>query len=528
MKLALPLAVLLTHAATSVLGAFQLTSTSSAYTVDTDGGLVFSVSRTTGDILTLVYNSVDYQSKEGKWTHINSGLGTSTVTAATVGSDYIKITIVSAANPVTQYYVAKKGDSVIYMGTYITGEVSPGELRWLARLDKTNLPTSIRDPASDNTGGVAIEGSDVFLADGTTRCKFYSSDRFIDDLVHTVSGPGVYISLVMPGTAYETSSGGPFMRDINNQETSTQQEFTFYMNSGHLRTETWRMGLKGPYAAVFSSTGPASGTLDTSFFSGLDILGYVPQSGRGRVTGTASGVPSGFEAVIAWSNTENQYWTRASTSGSYTSPYMKPGTYTMKLYKQELLVATQTVTVTVGGSTTSNIASTEVVAASPVFRIGEFDGQPFEFKNGDKFLGMHPSDTRMSAWGGNYTVGVSTAADFPMALFAKTGGPATIKFMATSTAKRTLRIATTLSFKTGRPSVVINGAWTGADPGAPVLIDSRGVTRGGYRGYGESYEWDVPAGTLVVGENTLVVGVTGSGDAGFLSANYIVDAIELY
>lgn len=64
------------------------------------------------------------------------------------------------------------------------------------------------------------------------------------------------------------------------------------MNSGHLRTEPWRMGLKGPYAAVFSSTGPASGTLDTSFFSGLDILGYVPQSGRGRVTGTASGVPS--------------------------------------------------------------------------------------------------------------------------------------------------------------------------------------------------------------------------------------------
>lgn len=113
MKLTLPLVVLLTHAATTVLGAFQLTSTSSAYTVDTDGGLVFSVSRTTGDILTLVYNSVDYQSKEGKWTHINSGLGTSTVTAATVGSDYIKITIVSAANPVTHYYVAKKGDSVI-------------------------------------------------------------------------------------------------------------------------------------------------------------------------------------------------------------------------------------------------------------------------------------------------------------------------------------------------------------------------------------------------------------------------------
>lgn len=41
------------------------------------------------------------------------------------------------------------------------------------------------------------------------------------------------------------------------------------------------MGLKGPYAAVFSSTGPAPGILDTSFFGELNILGYVPQSGRG-------------------------------------------------------------------------------------------------------------------------------------------------------------------------------------------------------------------------------------------------------
>lgn len=69
------------------------------------------------------------------------------------------------------------------MGTYITGEVSPGELRWLARLSKANLPTSIRDPAPDNTGGTAIEGSDVFLVNGQTRCKYFSSERFIDDLV---------------------------------------------------------------------------------------------------------------------------------------------------------------------------------------------------------------------------------------------------------------------------------------------------------------------------------------------------------
>lgn len=59
----------------------------------------------------------------------------------------------------------------------------------------------------------------------------------------------------------------------------------------------------------------------------------------------------------------------------------------MKLYKQELLVATKSAIVVQGATTTSNIVSTEVVT-TPIFRIGEFDGQPFEFKNGDKFLGM--------------------------------------------------------------------------------------------------------------------------------------------
>ncbi|KAK1492082.1 rhamnogalacturonase B, partial [Colletotrichum tamarilloi] len=78
----------------------------------------------------------------------------------------------------------------------------------------------------------------------------------------------------------------------------------------------------------------------------------------------------------------------------------------------------------------------------------------------------------------------------------------------------------------GRPSVKIN-EWEGADPGAPTLIDSRGVTRGAYRGFGELYSWEVPASELKTGQNTLVIGVIGKGDADFLSANYIIDAVEL-
>lgn len=242
------------------------------------------------------------------------------------------------------------------------------------------------------------------------------------------------------------------------------------MNSGHVRTEPWRLGLMGPYAMAFTAAGAKpSGNLDTSFFSSLSIQGYVPSSGRGSVTGTTTGIPADFEAVVHWHNTAAQYWTKATNSnGTYRSPLMKPGSYTMKLYKGEFLVATDTVTVAAGQTATKDIASKE--PNTPViWRIGNFDGQPFELKNGDKIERMHPSDVRMSSWAGAFTVGQSTAKDFPMALWSKQGTAATVNFSLTQAQVKdhVLRIGTTLSFKGGRPSVKI-GSWTGSDPGAPV------------------------------------------------------------
>jgi hypothetical protein len=39
----------------------------------------------------------------------------------------------------------------------------------------------------------------------------------------------------------------------------------------------------------------------------------------------------------------------------------------------------------------------------------------------------------MSKWGGTYTVGTSSPRDFPMAIFAKAGGPASIVFTLNAT-----------------------------------------------------------------------------------------------
>ena len=212
-----------------------------------------------------------------------------------------------------------------------------------------------------------------------------------------------------------------------------------------------------------------SGDLDTSFFDSLSIQGYFPASKRGSVSGYAAGVASGFQAVLHWYNNSSQYWTIASEDGKYKSPLMKPGTYTVKLYRGEFPIAQDSVSVTAGGTTTKNITSTES-NPSVVWRVGHFDGRPMELKNGDKIERMHPSDVRMGKWGGDYTVGKSSAKDFPMALFSKQGGTATISFTLTSSqtaSEMTLRVGTTLSFKGGRPSVKI-GSWQGKDPGAPV------------------------------------------------------------
>ncbi|KAI0892753.1 polysaccharide lyase family 4 protein [Annulohypoxylon nitens] len=505
---------------------FGLTTTSNTYKVDTNGGLVFEVNRANGDVTSLLFNGVEYQGSS-KASGINSGLGSSQVTAENMDNKYIKITAKSNSLPVTQYYVAKPDDASIFMATYITGEVDPGELRWLARLRQESLPTGVHGDVGNNIGCTAFEGKDTFkCSNGQTRCKMYTSDRFIDDQVHGVSGPSAAVWMIMPGTAYETSSGGPFMRDINSQTGSSDQELYWYMNSGHVRTEAWRFGLMGPYAMKFTKGDEPSAELDTSFFADLDIQGYVSASQRGSVSGSASGIPSGFEIVVHWFNDQAQYWAKA-TGGTFKSPLMKPGTYTMKLYKGEYEVAKDAVTVTAGGDITKNIASTEK-NPSVVWRIGDFDGRPQELKNGDKIERMHPSDVRMSSWGGTFTVGQSSPRDFPMALFSKSGGTAKVNFdlAANQVQDLVLRVGTTLSFKGGRPSVAI-GSWTGKDPGAPKLIDSRGVTRGAYRGYGEVYNWTVPASALKSGQNTLTVGVYGSGDQDFLSANYIVDAIEL-
>ena len=130
------------------------------------------------------------------------------------------------------------------------------------------------------------------------------------------------------------------------------------------------------------------------------------------------------------------------------------------MFKNQLEVATKSVTVTAGQTTTGqNINSAETNAnVTAIWQFGEFDGTPSGFKNANKIETMHPSDSRMGSWSGlTYTVGTSSVGDFPMAVF-KAVGPVAVNFNLTSSqiGARTVKIATTLAFAGGRPIVTVN------------------------------------------------------------------------
>lgn len=128
----------------------------------------------------------------------------------------------------------------------------------------------------------------------------------------------------------------------------------------------------------------------------------------------------------------------------------------------------------------------------------------------------------MSKWTPG-TVSSTATSSWPMAIFKSVNDGQKISFSLSSalSSAATLRIATTLSFAGGRPQATVN-SYACSAPAAPTKIDSRGVTRGAYRGYGEIYECSVPAGTLVSGTNTVTINViSGSSGDTYLSPSVV-------
>jgi rhamnogalacturonan endolyase len=524
---------------------FGISSDANFLTVDTGAGLVFKVrqhnssgsTKGLGDITSMVYHGIEYQ--DGlKGSQVNSGFdylytGVSDVAVASeiVDVDHIKITV--NAGKLTHYYLAQRGQAKIYMGTYFTSEPDTLNLaRFIVRIPIGLLPNGpAPSDLKGNTG--AIEAQDIFgMPNGETRSKHYSNHRLMDWSYIGATGSNVGIWIVRDNN--EGNSGGPFYRSLLNQGTLTDQEITYIINYGEAQTEAFRSSILNAYTLAFTDGNTPDAT-DTSWFANMALTGYVGPAARGDVAGIAiTGQDPAYRYTVGFSNSTAQYWTDAAPGdGHFSSPSMIPGTYTMRVYKNELAVDTRNVTVQAGQTTTLNTIAigSDPSSTTAIWRIGDWDGTPTEFLNGYKVTTMHPSDVRMQSWKtADYVVGTSTpAAGFPAYQWKDVNGTITVRFnlRLDQISNMTLRVGITTAYANGRPTAKIN-SWTAPIPSASTQPTTRTLTIGSYRGNNTTFSYAIPASSLVVGENVLSLGVaSGSGSTAYLSAGIAYDAVDL-
>ena len=560
------------------------------YVIDTDAGLIFKVrgydngSSTTsaGDLSSLVYRGVEF-ADASRGTQLNSGAdwlynnvsavavtaelvaadGSVTPAATTnggvvTGTDYIKVTLTSTSTKggvLTHYYLVKKGEPNIHMGTHFTEQPDVhGLVRFIARIPIARLPSGGPAPTAGGlvtyngesywaedlrgTDG-AIESGDVLgfpasdVRYGQSRSKHYANRRLKDWQILGGTGPGV--GLWFWRDNHEGDSGGPFYRSLLQQITNSTNELTYMVNYGEAQTEPFRLGVLNTYIMMFTDGSLPTVRPDTAWYGTAKLVGYVPPVGRGSVSvAGVSGRVAGIPYTAGFANSQAQYWTDVDpVDGHFTATGMLPGVYTMTLYKGELGVQTAQVTVTANADYAMNpIAITGDPGATPaLWRIGEWDGSPQEFINGDKLTFMHPSDVRMASWNvGPYVIGTaSPATDWPAYQWKDVNNGLQVRFTlkrGQNSAPLRLRVGLTADYNGARPQVTVN-SWTSAIPAAPPKV-SRNLTVGTYRGVNRTYSFDIPAAQLVVGTNVLTLNtVSGTAGTRFLSPGLAFDAIDL-
>ncbi|NUO41464.1 MAG: rhamnogalacturonase B precursor [Streptomyces sp.] len=526
-------------AQTASAATFGYTDDGSNYVVDTGASLVFKVSKTNGDLTSLVYKGTEYQGYGGKNSHIESGLGTSTVTIKQSGTT---ILISVAYGTLRHYYAARSGENNVYLWTN-RADTSVASTRFILRV-KAGLFLN-DEPDSYTYAPTTIEASDVFAkSDGQTRSKHYSKLRVIDyNYIGWTTGS---VGLWIVRSNHEKASGGPFYRSLLRHQSADGGGLYEILHYAQNQTEDERFGLQGPYVIALTDGGAPSsslypGTLTTSWADSLGISGYVASGGRGRVAGVGiTGRNTAYAYTVGLANSAAQYWGSARSSDGYFSiGGVLPGTYTLTVFKGELAVYTASVTVTAGGTTTLNSiaipSSNDPSNASAIWRINDWNGTPSGFKNADLMTYAHPSDVRASAWTGNVVIGSGTETSaFPCYLWKDVNSGLLVYFKLTAAqaaAAHTLRIGVTTAYANGRPQVVVNDTWTSAIPSPPTQPSTRSLTNGSYRGNNYTFTYSVPASAWLTDTsqyNILKINVvSGSGTTSYLSAGTSIDAIDL-
>ncbi|WP_327405001.1 polysaccharide lyase family protein [Streptomyces sp. NBC_01288] len=517
--------------------AFGYTDVGSNYVINTGGSLVLKVSKSTGDLTSLAYKGKEYEGYGGMHSHVESGLGTSTVSIKQSGST-ILVKVVHGA--ITQWYAARSGENNVYLWTN-KADASFTATRYIVRVKPGVFPNSGSD-AWDSTTDTIIEAGDVWKhPDGTTRSKHYSGKRTIDyDHVGFTTGS---VGLYLVRSNHEKASGGPFYRSLLRHSNEGGAGLYEILHYNEAQTEPERFGLQGPFVVAFTDGGTPSSSLfaanlDTSWADSFGITGWVGKAGRGKAAGVGlKGMDAKYPYTVGFSNADAQYWAKAAAgTGAFSCKGMLPGTYTLTVFKGELAVHSESVAVTAGSTTSLHTLSItgDPSTASPVWRLGNWDGTPGEFKNAELMTYAHPSDARAAKWTGNVTIGSgSEAASFPAYLWKGVNDGILVYFKLTAAqaaAAHTLRVGVTTAYINARPQVTVND-WVSAIPTPPTQPSTRDLTTGSYRGNNHTFVFNVPSSAWssdATKYNVLKINVvSGSTGSGFLSPGTSFDCIDL-
>ena len=199
-----------------VLAGWGYTDDGKNYVIDTNANLVVKVSKTNGDMTSIKYRNVEYSGQAGKYSHVESGLGASTVTIKQFSNpNVIKVNIKYGTlkhdlvfrygNP-NVYIFMNKADTSVTVSRYIV-RVPPNVFTNNLDSDTDWIPENVK----------VIEAGDVneITSNTHTYSKHYSGYKYgrtmdYDFVGYTNKNVGMY----MIRSNHEKASGGPFFRSL--------------------------------------------------------------------------------------------------------------------------------------------------------------------------------------------------------------------------------------------------------------------------------------------------------------------------
>ncbi|KAE8150653.1 Rhamnogalacturonase B, N-terminal-domain-containing protein [Aspergillus avenaceus] len=526
--------------------AFGYTDNGSEYVIDSGASLVIKVSKTNGDISSMVYNGVEYQGYSGRNTQVEAGLGSSTVTIEQFSSPAPIIKVAVVYKSLKHYIVVRSGNDNVYLFTN-KGDDSVAASRYIVRL-KGGIFSHEETESDYIDSSETVEAHDILInSDGYTKSKHYQGSNYgrvidFDYVGRSTDSVGVWLIR----SNHEKASGGPFFRSLvcdAGPETESLYEIYFY-SMGH--TDPQRFGLQGPTVLSFTGGEAPNSALfaqnaDWSWIDTLGIDGWTTWADRGWISGVGiSGMKLGYEYTVGLSNTDAQYWTKVSSGAAWMIKHVLPGTYTLTVYKKELEVFTSEVTISAGkGSAMHTITLNDDPAdVNAIWRIGDWDGTPAGFLNFDAEpmlpTYMHPSDGRLSPWkSGNFIVGTSDNNTFPGYMWTDVNNGHLVYFKLSKeqyTSAHTIRVGLTEAYINGRPQITVN-EWTSKLQTASSQGGTRSLTVGTYRGNNVVFSFDVPASAWVQSTSEWQVlkinVVSGSTGSGYLSPAISFDCVDM-